>query len=186
MSHESSTFRVTLPIVQFALLIGLWQIGAAQKKTFCEKNPIFCNATDVESAPAYDAIVVLNFPLVVGLLLMEFVAPVVNLPDWISFAALALATPFFWYGFTRVVERIWGASPSVDSRRTRGKWVLWICLVIFAAAATLASVGFLHDSFRGRWLKLGAACWSALAAAGCLLRIAFARGPSQLSSTGSG
>lgn len=183
---ERVTFRVTLPIVQFVLLIGMWQIGAAQTKTFCENNPIFCNATDTDPAPAYDAIVVVNFPLVVMLLLMEFLTPNMNSPDWTFLAALALATPFFWYGFARVVERCLGASPSVDSRRTRGNWVLWIWFLILAAAATLSSVAFIDDRFPGRWLKLGAACWSALACAACLVRIILARGRSQLSSTGSG
>jgi hypothetical protein len=184
MSRKS--FRLLLPLGQFVLLISLWHLGSIQKKIFCDSSPLFCNATDTDPARAWDAIVVIDFPLIIMLAPLGFLAPMRNFPDWVVVATLAVVTPFFWIGFASAVDRYFGAYQQVGSSSRGAKWGLWVWFLVFATTAVLASVAFAGNHFPGRWLELGAAVWSALAAAACLVKIVLARDPAQLSSTGSG
>ena len=184
MSRKS--LRLLLATGQFVLLIGLWHLGTEQKKIFCETKPIFCDATDMDVAPAWDAILVINFPLIIALAPLGFLARTHNFPDSLVFSILAFVTPFFWFRVASVVDRCIGLHPSADSRRRRTKWGLWIWFLAFVVAAALAWLSFVGNHLLSRWLELGAAVWSALAAAGCLAKIVRVRASSQLSSTGSG
>jgi hypothetical protein len=178
--------RLILAISQLFLLIGLWLLGTVQKKNFCEASPWWCNATDVDVTPAWNAIFVIDFPLVIALAPLEALAPAHNLPDWAFFSVLACVTPFFRFGLAGVVESHISQRPPANERDRRSPWGLRILFLALTGTAAVAWASFVGDHSLGRWLKLGAAVWSTLAAAVCLAKIVLVRETPQLSSTGSG